>query len=318
MPRRSAARKEPVAAWHTQVRTRIRPRRVAHGERRPHALRGDHGGGRARGDAASRMAARAACPRRPRTWRTRSGSAIPPSTFRTTAAGAISKRAASIAGRRSPPPCPPIAPSGRARGSISRSRACCTMPARAPRGATSTRRPGRRSRARRGSPWRDFASSPRARSRRAPTRRCAPTRARWRDSTRPRSPRDSRWPRTIRSSASTDAPRCCVASACVAAATPAVFGTPARLGHLYDYLPPMRATARSAPDSCWRRCCARWGPSGRRGSCSTAWRSATAGGIRRRAPRIPAIPPMATCRSTSSRSGSRIRCWSRSKRRGSR
>jgi hypothetical protein len=48
----------------------------------------------------------------PPTWRTRSGNAIPLSTFRITAAGATSKRAASIAGRISRPCCQPIAPSG--------------------------------------------------------------------------------------------------------------------------------------------------------------------------------------------------------------
>ena len=52
----------------------------------------------------------------------------------------------------------------------------------------------------------------------------------------------------------------------VVAATPAVFGTPARPAGLFDHLVAhARGRRDRAPDSCWPRCCARWARSGRRG-----------------------------------------------------
>jgi len=99
----------------------------------------------------------------------------------------------------------------------------------------------------------------------------------------------------------------------VAAVTPAVFGAPARLGHLYDYLAMHAVDGTLSAGFLLETLLRALEPICRRGSCSMAWRWATVGGIRRRAPRLLTIPPLGTSRSTSSRSGSRIRCWSRSR-----
>ena len=158
-----------------------------------------------------------------------------------------------------------------------------------------------------------FACSPRALSRRTPTRRCAPMRGTGARSTRIRSPRDFRCAadnplvglegraallRRLGDVATAHTPRCS--------------GRPARLGHLSTISAAhAREGAIERRRSCWQHCCARSGRSGRRGSRSKACRSATAGGIPRHVARLPTIPPLGTSRSTSLRSGSPIRCWSR-------
>jgi hypothetical protein len=69
----------------------------------------------------------------------------------------------------------------------------------------------------------------------------------------------------------------CAGSGEVMQATPAVFGSPARLGNLYDYLARMRATGASKPASCCARCWWRWALCGQAGCSSTGSRSGTAG-----------------------------------------
>ena len=217
--------------------------------------------------------------------------------------------------------CQPACPLDRRRtgahaASISRSRAFCSTPAPALDGATSTRPPGRRSRARRARGGRT-SSLRRGRflgaHRRAACAADAHALARLDTATLAQG-----------FQVAADNPLIGLEGRAallrrlgvVAAATPAVFGTPARLGTSLRL--PRGACGgwhveRRIPAA--KHCCARWGPSGRARLVLDGVRAAaTAGGIRRRVPRLPTIPPMGTSRSTSSRSGSRIRCWSRSKR----
>ena len=148
------------------------------------------------------------------------------------------RRRRSLGRRRRPRPTGPIAPRARARNSISPSSACCSMPARARRGATAIPRPDQPSAARKGWRWRASRCSRAARSRpiRAPVagrrRRACES---WRCRPRARLPGlgDQSAGR-----ASKAAPTCCAGSARLVAAKPEIFGrhdTP-RPGGLFDQL----------------------------------------------------------------------------------
>jgi GTP cyclohydrolase II len=77
----------------------------------------------------------------------------------------------------------------------------------------------------------------------------------------------------------------------VASACPTVFGAPARLGNLYDYLVAHARHGAISAAFLLATLLRALGPSGRHGSRWKPCRSATAGGIRRRSPRIRPIPP---------------------------
>ncbi len=283
-----------------RARTDERPARVAHGERRTHAVRGDHGGGGARGHATSRVASRAAG-RGGRLCRGyRATTAIRSSTSRTTAAGAISRPAVSIAGRRSPLRCPPTARSGQ-RTRIDLAITSVLQDAGA------------------GDAWRYLDAATGTTLARSEGLAVA----------------GLRLFAAGAFSARTDAPYAADARALarldtatlakgfqVTADNPLVgldgraallrrlgvvaTATPRGVRHAGAPRPSLRLSG--GPIAGWRR--ERRVPAGNAAACagtglaakarrSMASRSATAGGIRRRVPRIPPIPPTDTCRSTS-------------------
>ena len=180
-----------------------------------------------------------------------------------------------------------------------------------------SRPPASASRAPRG--WASPASTPSraACSRPTPSNRCRPMPpacARWRPSS---SPTPSRSAQPTRWSASTAAPRCCAGSARRCASSPNVFGDEGRPGGLFDALVGRRAATRCRlpsrrarhPLAAARLAVAHLAApamrSAARPTLPSPW--ATAGATPPCAARASAT---AGCRSTSSRSGSSIRCSS--------
>ena len=194
-----------------------------------------------------------------------------------------------------------------ARPSISRSSACCSTPVRGRTGAIAIRATGQRS-AVRGAGAREPAHVRGRRIFRRPARPAARRcRARWRTCADRASRADFRSATAIRWSGSKAAPPCCAASARRAgpARRSLASDDAARPGGLFDHLaarPPGRHARRRRRSS---RCCSRI--SARSGRAAEARRRAAGRLLAASRDRDAAMRPTASCRCTSSRSGSPIR-----------